>query len=194
MNASELLRRAREEAGLSRSALAIRAGVPTSTVSRIEAGSTDPTITMLGRLIAAAGLTLTVALQDTTRSRQPRIEELADAHVPDAAARKINWTRLRGFIDQLTQHQELTGPAIESPPHRTGDAMFDSLLAGIAEKLADDAGIDRPRWTRAVPASATPWDTPGTPARVKRARTQTPPQLAARNIWLAAHDLWRDAA
>jgi hypothetical protein len=101
---------------------------------------------------------------------------------------------LRGFVDQLTQHRGLIATAIESPPHRTGDAMFDSLLAGIAEKLADDAGIERPRWTRFVPASATAWETPGTPIRVKRARARTPSQLAARNIWLAANDLWRDAA
>ncbi|MFC9691931.1 helix-turn-helix domain-containing protein [Kribbella sp. NPDC056951] len=194
MDASELLRHAREQAGLSRSALAARAGVPTSTVSRIEAGSTDPTLTMLGRLIAAAGLTMSITVGKSARSRQPRIEDLTNAYAPSAQVRKINWTHLRGFVDQLTQHPELIAAAIASPPHRTGDPMFDSLLAGIAEKLADDAGIDRPRWTRSVPASRTPWDTPGTPTRVKRARAQTPSQLAARNIWLAAHDLWRDAA
>lgn len=35
---------------------------------------------------------------------------------------------------------------------------------------------------------------PGTPARVEHARTHAPTQFAARNIWLAARDLWRDAA
>jgi transcriptional regulator with XRE-family HTH domain len=194
MDAGELLSRARQDAGLSRSALAARAGVPTSTVSRIEAGSTDPTLTMLTRLIAAAGRQLSVTIDGTAPSRGPAIDSLTDAYAPGGPIRKVNWPRLRGFLDQLHTHPELTAGAIESPPHRTGDAAFDALLAGIAEKLADDAGLPRPRWTRSVPPSPTPWETPGTPTRIRRARAQTPAQLAARNIWLATHDLWRDAA
>ena len=195
MSAGELVRQAREEAGLSRRALAARAGVPTSTVSRIEAGSSDPTVTMLSRLIAASGRHLSLSL-DAIQDRPQRfaIEVLTEAYTPDAERRKVNWARLRGFLDQLTEHRELTAEAIESPPRRTGDATFDALLAGIAEKLADDAGIPRPRWTRSVPPSPTPWEAPGTPARVERARAQAPAQLAARNIWLAAQDLWRKAA
>ena len=194
MSAGELVRRAREDAGLSRSALAARAGVPTSTVSRIEAGSSDPTLTMLSRLIAAAGYHLSVTLDEPELPHELAIESLTEAYEPAAKVRKVGWARLRGFLDQLAEHPELTAQAIASPPHRTGDAMFDALLAGIAEKLADDAGIPRPRWTRSVPPSPTPWESPGTPARIKRARAQAPSQLAARNIWLAEHDLWRDAA
>ncbi|MGY4768236.1 helix-turn-helix domain-containing protein [Kribbella sp. CWNU-51] len=195
MSAGELVRRAREDAGLSRSALAAKAGVPTSTVSRIEAGSSDPTLTMLSRLIAASGRHLSLTL-DAVQDRPHRIaiETLTEAYTPDAKVRKVNWAQVRGFLDQLTEHRELTAEAIESPPYRTGDAAYDALLAGIAEKLADDAGIPRPRWTRSVPPSPTPWEAPGTPARTKRARAQAPAQLAARNIWLAAHDLWRNAA
>jgi len=195
MSAGDLVRRAREEAGLSRSALAAKAGVPTSTVSRIEAGSSDPTLTMLSRLIAASGRHLSLTL-DAVQDRPHRIaiETLTEAYAPDANVRKVNWAQLRGFLDQLTERRELTAEAIDSPPHRTGDAAFDALLASIAEKLADDAGIPRPRWTRSVPPSPTPWEAPGTPARIRRARAQAPAQLAARNIWLAAHDIWRNAA
>ncbi|GAA1161243.1 hypothetical protein GCM10009630_69440 [Kribbella jejuensis] len=179
---------------MSRSALAARAGVPTSTVSRIEAGTTDPTLTMLTRLIAAADQHLSLTITAAGGSHRPAIADLADAYSPGGTVRKVNWTQLRGFLDELLAHPELTAEAIESPPRRTGDAAFDALLAGVAEKLADDAGIARPRWTRSVPPSPTPWETPGTPTRVRRARAQAPAQLAARNIWLAAHDLWRDAA
>jgi transcriptional regulator with XRE-family HTH domain len=193
MYPGELLTRAREEAGLSRSALATRAGVPTSTVSRIESGSTDPTITMLTRLMAAAGRRLTITVDPAAPAREPSIDGLTDAY-SSGTVRKVNWTRLRGYLDQVRAHPELTADAIESPPRRTGDPAFDALLAGIAEKLADDAGIPRPRWTKSVPPAPTPWESPGTPARVRRARAQVPAQLAARNIWLAAHDLWRDAA
>jgi transcriptional regulator with XRE-family HTH domain len=194
MNAGDLLRRAREDAGLSRSALAARAGVPTSTVSRIEAGSSDPTLTMLARLIAAAGRHLSLALESPALPHELMIGSLVEAYARDARVRKVNWARLRGFLDGLAEHRDLIAVAIATPPRRSGDATFDALLAGIAEKVADDAGIPRPRWTRAVPPAPTAWETPGTPARVRAARAQAPTQLAARNIWLAAHDLWRDAA
>nr|WP_275402604.1 helix-turn-helix domain-containing protein [Streptomyces sp. SID13031] len=188
-----MVREAREYAGLSRSALAVKAGVPTSTVSRIEDGSSDPTLTMLARLVAAAGKHLSVSVS-ARQPTKPAIELLVGAHQPDATNRKVDWTQLRGFLDQLAAHPELAADAIEAPPSRTGNAAFDALLAGIAEKVADDAGIPRPRWTRSVPPAPAPWTPPGTPARVRQARAAAPAQLAARNIWLAAKDLWRNAA
>jgi transcriptional regulator with XRE-family HTH domain len=193
MSAAELVRESREYAGLSRSALAAKAGVPTSTVSRIEDGASDPTLTMLARLVAAAGRHLSVSVT-AQRPAGLAIESLAGAYRQDAQDRKVNWPRLRGFLDQLAAHPELAADAIEAPPSRSGDAAFDALLAGIAEKIADDAGIPRPRWTKSVPPSPAPWTAPGTPARVERAKAAAPPQLAARNIWLATKDLWRNAA
>jgi transcriptional regulator with XRE-family HTH domain len=193
MNAATLVRDAREAAGLSRSGLAAKAGVPTSTVSRIEDGSSDPTLTMLVRLLAAAGRRLSISLASPPRT-SPTIGLLTEACKPDAAGSKIVWSRLRGFLDEITAHPELTAAAIETPPSRSGDAAFDALLAGIAEKVADDAGIPRPRWTKSVPPSPIPWTAPGTPSRIRKARAAAPPQLAERNIWLAAQDLWRTAA
>ena len=190
--AAPLLRRAREEAGLSRRALALRAGVPTSTVSRIEDDVSDPTLTMLARLVAATGRRLRLDLEaEEPRGRQPRITALADACTLTADGRKVDWTRIRGVLDQIASHPALAGEAIATPPVRTGDAALDALLAGVAEKVADDHGLPRPRWARSVPPAPIAWETPGTPARIRRARDQAPPQLAARNIWLAAGDLWR---
>jgi hypothetical protein len=125
------------------------------------------------------------------RRPEPAIELSAGAW---RSGGTINWTRLRGFLDQVAARPELAAAAIEDPPPRTGDAAFDALLAGIAEKVADDAGVPRPRWTRSVPPAPEAWTSPGTPSRVKQARAAAPPQLAARNIWLAAKDLWRNAA
>ena len=193
MSAADLIREAREFAGLSRSALAAKAGVPTSTVSRIEDGASDPTLTMLARLVAAAGRHLSVSVTAQQRAGLA-IESLTEAYQQDGQARKISWPRLRGFLDEVTGRPEFAAKAIEDPPARTGDAAFDALLAGIAEKIADDAGIPRPRWTKSVPPAPAPWTAPGTPARVERARAAAPPQLAARNIWLATKDLWRNAA
>ncbi|MCU1494517.1 MAG: hypothetical protein JWO62_2281 [Acidimicrobiaceae bacterium] len=60
--ATTLVKTARTLAGLSRSQLAALAGVPASTVTRIEAGSVDPTTGMLDRILMAAGYQLDSSL------------------------------------------------------------------------------------------------------------------------------------
>lgn len=54
--AASLLRLARRERGWSQRRLAAEAGVPTSTVGRIESGARQPSLVMLSRLLAAADL------------------------------------------------------------------------------------------------------------------------------------------
>lgn len=55
-----MLRAARRRAGLSQRELAERAGVPQSTVARIEAGLTDPRVGTLRRLLRVCGEDLEV--------------------------------------------------------------------------------------------------------------------------------------
>ena len=57
---SRLVVRARSSRGLSQRALAARAGVPASTVNRVELGKVSPTTEMLDRLLAAAGAEVVV--------------------------------------------------------------------------------------------------------------------------------------
>ena len=57
-----LVRRAREQAGLSQRELARRAGTSQSVVARIEHGRTDPSTATLARLLAAAGFELRTEL------------------------------------------------------------------------------------------------------------------------------------
>jgi transcriptional regulator with XRE-family HTH domain len=59
-SAQFLLRYARHRSGLSQRALAERAGVPQSTVGRIEAGHVEPSTATLEQLLRAAGHGLTV--------------------------------------------------------------------------------------------------------------------------------------
>jgi len=49
------LRQARRRAGLTQRQLAVRTGVPQSTIGRIEAGSVDPRVSTLDRLLRACG-------------------------------------------------------------------------------------------------------------------------------------------
>src|SRR5215510_14986825 len=90
-----LLLEARTRAGLSRRALAVRAGTPTSTVSRIEEEQSDPTLQMLERLLAAAGSRLVTEARPYRD--HPTIAELATAVDRNSGRLKIDWTRLRGF-------------------------------------------------------------------------------------------------
>ena len=88
MASRHLVREARKRAGLTQTELAQRAGVPQSTVGRIESGARVPSTELVERLIRAAGFELRVGLgepdPDTdslferTLRRTPR-QRLADA-------------------------------------------------------------------------------------------------------------------
>lgn len=60
--AGNLLRRARAEKELTQRQLATLAGVPQSTVARIESGTQQPSLPLLARILAAAGLEPRIAL------------------------------------------------------------------------------------------------------------------------------------
>lgn len=64
-SAATLLSRMRTRRGLSMNAAAALAGVPPSTISRIEAGKIDPTMTMLSRIASALGFELTSNLAES---------------------------------------------------------------------------------------------------------------------------------
>jgi transcriptional regulator with XRE-family HTH domain len=83
-----LVREARRRAGLTQAELAQRAGVPQSTVGRIESGARVPSTALVERLVRAAGFELRVGLGEPdpatdslferTLRRTPR-QRLADA-------------------------------------------------------------------------------------------------------------------
>jgi transcriptional regulator with XRE-family HTH domain len=61
---ANVVREARRRAGLTQAALAERAGVPRSTVARIESGARTPSVGLVERLVRAAGLELTIGLSE----------------------------------------------------------------------------------------------------------------------------------
>jgi len=88
MSISNLVKEARRRAGFTQAELAQRAGVPKSTVGRIESGARVPSTEMVERLVRAAGLDISVSLSEPdpgtdsmferTLRRSPA-ERLADA-------------------------------------------------------------------------------------------------------------------
>ena len=64
MAISDLVREARRRSGLTQTELARRAGVPKSTVGRIESGARSPSTRMVERLVHAAGLRVSASLAE----------------------------------------------------------------------------------------------------------------------------------
>ncbi len=187
-----MLHTARTAAGLSARALALAAGTSTTTVTRIEAGSMDPTIGMLGRLLQASGRSLELTLGEARAGIS--LADLNDAWTQTSLGDRPDWTRLRALLDGLARKPERTRAAIGPTPPPSGSAMLDALLAAIADKLADDHGLKRPAWSmKASRFLATPWESPGTPRMKAVAREQTPSQLLAHGIIASSDSLWRAA-
>jgi hypothetical protein len=121
------------------------------------------------------------------------LADLTDAWSKDnSGTDQPNWTNLRAFADQLALHPELSGAAIMPSPLPSGSLFFDNLLAGIAEKTADDIGIKRPKWARRVRPLPFTWESKGTPRMRAANEARVPPQLRQRNILIPATAIWRD--
>jgi transcriptional regulator with XRE-family HTH domain len=188
--ASTLIREARAGAGLSLRALADRADVSYTTICRIEHDQIDPTLGTLRKLLNALGEEL--KLDRRPAPRGPQLADLADAWSTDRSGQdQPDWTRLRAFLDYLARYPELATHAIRSKPPVSGSPFFDNLLAGVSEKIADDASTPRPAWTKRIPELTQKWESLGTPRMQAAAVGATPPQLAARHIFIPGTSLWR---
>ena len=64
MSIANIVREARRRSGLTQAELAERAGVPKSTVGRIESGARVPSTEMVERLVQGAGLNVSASLSD----------------------------------------------------------------------------------------------------------------------------------
>lgn len=185
-----ILRDARSEAGLSRRALAARAGVPISTVSRIEDGLSDPTLGMLARLVDATGSDLVVAARP--RADRLSLAELATAWSDESGRVRIDWTRLRAFVDRVQQDPQALPDAIADPPAPTLP-LLNTILAALAEQLADEYDIEPPKWTRAHGPLDQTWAPPSTPRMRAMFEESTPEAFRRHNLVLSRSALFREA-
>lgn len=189
MDAASLVAGARGSAGVTVRELALRAGVAGSTITRIQAGVVDPTVHTLTRVLAAAGYELRLSAARADARRTPQLTDLVGAWTRRAGEVRLDWPRWRGLLDSLVLQPELVPDAIYPSPPPAGDRVVDTLLAAVAEKLADDATLPRPSWTLAVP----PLDVPYRPPVVRpNAQREVPAQLEARALLIDATSLWRD--
>jgi len=95
MSIATTVREARRRAGLSQAALAERAGVPQSTVGRIESGARAPSVELVERLVRAAGYELTVSVGEP----DPGTDSLFERSLARTPAQRLaDATRAARFV------------------------------------------------------------------------------------------------
>jgi transcriptional regulator with XRE-family HTH domain len=189
MDAGSLVGSARNSARVTVRELAACAGVAGSTITRVQAGVVHPTVHTLARVLAAAGYELRLSATRTDAVRTPQLADLVDAWTHKGCEVRLTWPRWRSLLDALALHPELVPEAIYPSPPPAGDRVVDALLAAVAEKLADDAALPRPTWTRAVP----PLETPYQPLVIRPdTKSEVPAQLGARGLLIDTSSLWHN--
>jgi len=188
MEVGDVITRTKGSSGVSIRAWASAAGVAGSTITRIQGGDVDPTLHMVEQIVEAAGYELQLGIVRRGTPRAPRLGDLSDAWSVRGDRLRIDWTRWRALLDHLALHPDDVPEAIYLPPLPSGSQVVDALLAGVAEKVADDAHLRRPSWTASAPSLDEPYQPPvrrGVPLEV-------PPQLSARGLMIDTESLWRD--
>ena len=188
-SAYELIRSARERAGMSRSALARKAGVATTTVSRIELGLSEPTYATLVELLTATGGTIEITV---AAPAEPSLAS-AVAHAIDPDTDAVDWLRLRAFADWVDGDSSRVESALAHPPADTSE--FAAAFAGaFAEAIAHRHNTAAPPWTRTSPHLSQPWAQSGTPRMIERAAARTPEAFRRRGFTLDSSALFHERA
>ena len=180
---------AKGSSGRSFRALAESANLAVSTVTRVSSGALEPTVETLARILSAAGYDLRLDALRSSQVPAPLLAELAWAWSEPGGRIRPEWNRWRALLDRLAREPDRVPEAIYIPPPPAGDRVIDTLLAAVAEKLADDAGLRRPSWTECVPPLDTPWEPP-----TRGTHHEVPEQFAARGLVVDSGSLFRDAA
>jgi hypothetical protein len=188
LEVAEVITRAKGSSEVSVRALAASAGVAGTTITRIQGGVVDPTVHTVEQILEAAGFELRLSVVRRGGERIPYLGDLRDAWSLSRGRTRPAWTRWRALLDHLALHPEDIPEAIYVPPPPAGSRIIDALLAGVADKLADEAGLPRPSWTALVPVLDEPYE----PLARRGVRLEVPPQLAARGLMIDTESLWRD--
>jgi transcriptional regulator with XRE-family HTH domain len=187
--AAGLLRRARADAGLTQTRLAELAGTTQSAIAAYEAGTREPTIPVLARMISATGARLDLDVApDLSLYRLADVARDIAATGPGDDARRLRlvFEFLRGA--QEDGHPLVLLVAAEPPP--TGDARFDALLAAVAEDLCVHAGEVPPAWVHDPSRSLDhAWWVSDLPSARAAALVHAPASFRRRGVMIDRNDL-----
>jgi transcriptional regulator with XRE-family HTH domain len=195
--AGQLLRQARAEKHLSQRGLAALAGVPQSTVARIEGRHMQPSFPLIYRILGAAGLRPRTVLEasDATGAsptlpayRPMTLIDLA-GHLGRADDDRLRWRLIAEFLEEHRHEPvDVRAALIRNEPPTTGDQRWDVFLASLAEHLAglDDRSAASWASQRRLEVFWFPFNTPA--ARVD-AFVHSPASFRRRGIFVAPQEL-----
>lgn len=185
--AARLLRDARNDAGLTQVQLARRARVSQPVIAAYEAGSREPSVPMLARLVEATGRSLVLRYEPDRV-----IYRLCDTAL-DIAKTRDDSTKLRLVFEFLRSAQDdgaSIAELVTPTPAPTGDARFDAMLAAVAEHLCRITKLRPPRWVFSPDRYLdTPWWVSTLGSAQRRAHANTPVPFRRRGVMIDRHDL-----
>jgi len=153
MRSSDLIRMARDRAGLTQEQLAARSGRPRSTIARWESGVREPSLHHLSEVIRAAGLDLSIDLanQDDSLAENVRDqlqlirEERLRRLLPPAELGEVE--HALATVAGLRTPAILIGPlaaALQGSPQRPRDGAAEIVTSDRERALGELAVVGRP--------------------------------------------------
>ncbi|MBE3203585.1 MULTISPECIES: helix-turn-helix domain-containing protein [Parafrankia] len=181
-----LLDRALTDSGLSQADFAVALGTSASRLSTYRSGRTRPTAVFCVRALRVAS-----ALAAARSSRLMSAPETAKAIRHAMGDEDRAWRMLlqgRDHLSLLLDQQDGCPGAWEAAPPSTGSPGFDVLLAALARREFDRAGVEPPAWCEAerLPLPWVPEHPFLDPDEVIAA---TPDDLKRLNVFVPARDL-----
>ena len=186
MTAAQLLRTARAGANITQSELARRSGVPQSSVSDIENGVHDPTVTTLSRLLRSARGQLVVL--PTTKLTAAETAVLVRGRIfegtcPDAPIWQL-------ADDLASSEPALRAALCVTPPPPTGDRRRDAWIAGLVAYRLGQVDIPAPSWVEDEARTAeADWPVSGIDELIAHIRDDTPEPFRSRHVLVTDEDL-----
>lgn len=160
MEILELIKNARQAAGITQLQMAGRAGTTQPAVAAYESGARTPTVATLERLLDACEHDLDMHACPRVRRGAASLEQLAPVIAEDLGhdGERDALRLLFGFADDFRGSSRPGRIALlRKEPPSTGDARFDAALAGIAEFFAREGGVPTPGWVDEPNRFVEPW-------------------------------------
>lgn len=192
--AADAIRAARARAGISQAALARRADIAQSTISRIESNDLDPTWSTMQKLLAATGW-------EATPEPSENASLIPAETISRAMARSIRSGDKESAIRDLTEGvgrmiiasdkgAQIPEWALTKPTKPIGSTLWDTFLATAFAYALERAGQTAPAWMTeapALPEESAPGDDPSPEFR-DWLRKSTPDVFLKKNILSRAED------
>lgn len=187
--AAAALARCREEVGLTQTQLAERAHTTQSAIAAYEAGTREPTVPVLARMLHAMGFTLefTTAIASQVYTLAQLARDIAKSDLRDTEYRlRLIFEFLRGAHEEGADVILLTA----KQPELTGDPRLDAFLGAIAEDLCFQVNRAAPAWSEKPERflDGAWWVSP-LPSAKAEALVHTPASYRRRGVMIERRDL-----